>query len=185
MAYTVVRLTPLDADEEARQVAVQLLREGVALERVPRVPAGEEQNGWRYAWPSRDDAMSAAEQLQRRTGGRWEVRETDAEPSIGPLTWIQVDATQESDGWVFALDVVTRTMIERRFPGSCRHRRVFVAVEAGDDLRADAEHFEALVRRVLYLLTWLSEETLAVFGRFRVFEPQNQRVLLAERNIRP
>lgn len=185
MAFTVSRVSPhdVDAGEESRQVAVQLLRDGVSLERVPRVPAEADQNGWRYVWASRDDAESAAEQLQRRTGGRWEVRETDAEPSLGPLTWLQVDATRESDGWVFALDPVTRIMIERRFSTSCRHRRVFVAVESDDDVVADVEHFDALARQALFLLTWLPEPTLAVFGRFRVYEPLTGRVLLAETNI--
>lgn len=184
MPYTVVRRSPLaDEDEETRQVAAHLLKEGVALERVPRVPADGEQNGWRYVWQARDEADHAAEQLQRRTGGRWEVRETDAEPSIGPLTWLQVDATRESDGWLFALDLVTRIMIERRFAMSSRHRRAFVSIEREDDLVADSEHFEALVRQVLFLLTWLPEEALAVFGRFRVYEPQSGRVLLTERNI--
>jgi hypothetical protein len=75
MAYTVVRLSPpaADADEEAREVAVQLLRDGVAVEQVPRVRAEEGQNGWRYVWPSRDDAECAAQQLQRRTGRRYLV----------------------------------------------------------------------------------------------------------------
>lgn len=184
MPYTVVRTAPSDApDDEERLIAAQLLGQGVSLEQVPRVRPDGRANGWLYVWPSRDDAESAAEQLQRRTGGHWLVRETDDKPSIGPLRWIQIDATRESDGWLFALDTLTRLMIEQRFPGSCRHRRVCVGVEPDDDLVADGEHFEALARHVLFLLTWLSPEELAAFGRFLVFDSQNRRVLLPEKNI--
>ncbi len=187
MPYTVVRLTDkpdlADEEDDARLVSVELLKQGLPLERVPRVRPEGRENGWLYVWPSRDDAASAAEQLARRTGGRWEVRQTDAEPSLGPLRWIEIDANRESDGWIFALDTVTRMMVQQRFPGSCRHRRVLVGVEPDDDLLADAGHFEALARQVLFMLTWLSPDELAVFGRFVVIDRREARVLLPETAI--
>ncbi|HVA50464.1 MAG TPA: hypothetical protein VNH11_29215 [Pirellulales bacterium] len=187
MPYTIVRLADkpdlADEEDDARLVSVELLKQGVSLERVPRVRPEGRQNGWLYVWQSRDDAAGAAEQLARRTGGRWEVRPTDAEPSLGPLRWIEIDANLESDGWVFALDTITRMMVRQRFPGSCRHRSVCVSVEPDDDLLADAEHFGALARQVLFLLTWLPAEELAVFGRFVVIDRRGPRVLLPETAI--
>ena len=181
MPYTVIRQKnepAYDASDYLAPVAAQLLKQGVPLDSVPRLRPEQGENGWLYVWPSRDDALSAAEQLERRTGGHWLVRETDAEPSLGPLRWLQADAVRESDGWVFALDSVTRMMVRQRFPGSCRHRSVLVAVESDDDLLADADHFLALARQVLFLLTWVPADELAVFGQFQVFDPDAGRVLL-------
>jgi hypothetical protein len=187
MPYTVVResTNPPAAveDDDTRLIGTQLLKQGVPLDRVPRVRPERGVNGWLYAWESREEAESAAAQLERRTRDRWVVRQTDAEPSLGPLRWLQIDAVRESDGWVFALDLITRKMIQQRFPGSCRHRRVLVAVEAEDDLPADAPHFLDLARRVLYLLTWVPADELAVFGEFQIFDPAERRILLPATHI--
>lgn len=186
MHYTVVRQATdddRDADDDARLVGAQLLRQGVPLDRVPRVRPEGRQNGWLYVWESREEAQNAAEQLARRTRDRWLVRETEAEPSLGPLRWLRIDVTEESDGLVFALDPITQWMVEQRFAGSCRHRSVLVGTRQGDDLLADAPHFLALARQALFMLTWVTLEELAVFGAFQVFNPANRRTLLTETPI--
>ena len=184
MPYTVIRQAAQSgSDDDARLVGAQLLKQGVALDRVPRVRPEGGVNGWLYAWQSREDAECAAEQLQRRTGGRWLVRETDAEPSLGPLRWLQINVGHESDALVFALDPITRKMVQQRFPGSCRHRSVLIGFERGDDVLADAPHFLALARQVLLLLTWLPADELAVFGEFQVFDPGERKILLPPTHI--
>ena len=185
MHYTVVRQATdddSDADDDARLVGAQLLRQGVPLDCVPRVMEGR-QNGWLYVWESREEAQSAAEQLRRRTRDRWLVRETDAEPSLGPLLWLRVDVTQESDGLVFALDPITRWMVEQRFPGSCRHRSVLVGTREDDDLLSDKPHFLAVARQALYMLTWVPLDELAVFGQFQVVAAGERRVLVPPTRI--
>lgn len=188
MHYTVVRderRPDRESDDDTALVGAQLIKEGIAIDRVPRVRPEGRQNGWLYVWRSREEAENAAEQLQRRTGGSWRVTETGAEPSIGPLRWVQIDIGRESDGLVFALDPITRLMVRQRFPGSCRHRSVFLGVEPDDDLAADAPHFLEVARHVLYLLTWVPADELAVFGEFVVFDPASRRVLLPETRICP
>jgi hypothetical protein len=179
MPFTVVRERetpdPATEDDDARLVSAQLLKRGVPLDRVPRVKG---QNGWLYVWESREEAENAAEQLARRTRDRWLVSETDEKPSLGPLRWLRMDVTQESDGLVFALDPITQWMVEQRFPGSCRHPSVLIGTERDDDLLADAAHFLAVARQALYLLTWVPLEDLAVFGRFQVLAAGEHRVLL-------
>lgn len=182
MPFTICREGPSSEpaypDEDARLIAPELLKRGIPLDRVPRVPAPRGQNGWLYAWESRADAENAAKQLKRRTGDRWLVRETDQPPSLGQLLWPRVNMTVESDALLFVLDTMTRAMIEQRFPDSCRHCSVLVGTEPGDDLLTDQPHFLAVARQALFVLTWVPLKELAVFGKFQVIEPWGRGVVL-------
>lgn len=169
---------PAYPDEDARLVAPELLKRGIPLHRVPRVRPSQGRDGWLYVWESREDAENAARQLKRRTGDRWLVQETDQRPSVGPLLWLRINMTEESDALLFVLDTVTHAMIERRFSGSCRHPSVLVGAEPGDDLPRDKPHFLAVARQALFMLTWVPLEELAVFGKFQVIEPFGRGVVL-------
>ncbi|HEX7377496.1 MAG TPA: hypothetical protein VF278_10305 [Pirellulales bacterium] len=189
MPFTICREAPLNAavypDEDARLIAPELLKREIPLDRVPRLPAPQGQNGWLYVWESRADAENAAKQLKRRTGDRWLVRETDQQPSLGQLLWLRVNMTAESDALLFVLDDVARRMIEQRFPGSCRHRSVLVGTEPGDDLLKDQPHFLAVARQALFMLAWVPLNELAVFGKFQVIEPWGRGVVLPPSPIMP
>lgn len=182
MPFTVVRQPKKAAsefeDDDAKLVGIQLLNQGVPLDRVPRVRPPHGQNGWLYVWQSREDAENAAQQLARRTRDRWHVCETDQRPSLGPLLWLRMTVTEESDALLFALDPITEWMVEQRFPGSCRHRSVLVGTEPGDDLLADKPHFLAVARQALFMLTWIPLDELAVFGQFEVLAAGERRVVL-------
>jgi hypothetical protein len=181
MPFTVCRQSRSgepEIDDDAKLVGSELLKQGVSLDRVPRVRPESGQNGWLYVWQSREDAENAAAQLQRRTRDRWLVRETDAQPSLGPLLWLRMNLTEENNALLFALDPITEWMVEQRFPGSCRHSSVLVGTEPGDDLLADKPHFLAVARQALFMLTWVPLDELAVFGQFQVIEPWKRGVVL-------
>lgn len=167
-----------DQDEDARLVGAELLKQGISLARVPRVRPPEGRSGWLYAWQSREDAANVAAQLKRRTRDRWIVRETDQRPSLGPLVWLRMNLTEESEALLFALDPITEWMVEQRFPGSCRHASVVIGMQPGDDLLADVPHFLALARQALFMLTWVPLTELAVFGKFQIVAPLEPRVVL-------
>lgn len=95
-------------------------------------------------------------------------------PPAGPLArrlpW-QISVGRQRDGWVFALEPLTKAEIQRRFPGSCGLRSVFVGLTPADNLLDDGGRRGRIVERVLELLTDLATDDLADLGEFQAIDP--------------
>jgi hypothetical protein len=92
------------------------------------------------------------------------------EQPLPPCPW-QVSVGRQGDGWVFALEPLTKAAIERRFPGSCRLTSVFVGVQPSDDLLDEPARLSRLFQHVLEMLTELGPDELAQLGEIKAIDP--------------
>jgi len=162
-----------------------LLQGGLSFDNVPRIPGKDAVNGWLYVWDCEAEAEAFAAELRRRTRDRaWEVQAVKAKPSWGPLRPIQVEVGRQGDGWVFGLEPLTRMALQARYPGSCRHHRVFISSETEDEFLHMGDGLRDLVRQVLFILTGLSAEQMESFGGFNLVDPVEQKELVSPSPIR-
>jgi hypothetical protein len=169
----------------SRLLGRRLLKRGINLDRVPRVRAEGSPNGWLYVWESEDEATAFAAELRQETNDTdWYVRPVAVEPSEGPLRPLQINASRQSDGWVFALEPLTRRALEKRFPNSCSHPRVFIASDQNDDFPSVQAHLRDLAHQVLPILSGLDHEQLRRFDSFRVVNPVENLELVPPSPIR-
>jgi hypothetical protein len=89
----------------------------------------------------------------------------------------QVSVGRQGDGWVFALEPLTKAAIEERFPGSCRLRSVFVGFPSSDDLLDRHDRLARLFQHVLQMLTDLEPGDLAELGEIKAIDPVDGAVL--------
>jgi hypothetical protein len=179
MGYTVTRPGGTK-DVEFEEYAQLLRRRGVDLARLPRVPEPGSGRRWLYVWDSPTEAQAFADELKRQTeDASWEVAEVDAAPSEGPLGPVEIQAARRRDGWAFALHPLSRLMIRKLFPDSCRTGSVSIRSENGDKA-ASAPPVADLAEQVAVLLTGLSlEQITTTFGGYRVYDPVKKRELVA------
>src|SRR5262249_8117874 len=140
MGFTVAHEGGTKANEYqayVRLLSRELLKLGVSLDNLPRIREEGTDNAWLYVWEDEDGAEAFAKELQKQTGDSpghgWRVT---AKPSLGPLPPLEINAARQQDGWVFALEPLTRKAIQIKYPESCRHKRVFVGSETRDDFQA-------------------------------------------------
>jgi len=162
-----------------RLLSRQLLKRGLNLDNLPRVREEGSSNGWLYVWESEADASAFAEDLKKETRDRrWRVQPVSAKPSLGPIRPLQINVGRQADGWVFALEPLTRKALETRFPGSCRRHSVFISSQTRDNFVANPGELEELTSHVLLILTGLRTEQLKTFGNVRVVDPVENQDLL-------
>jgi hypothetical protein len=102
--------------------------------------------------------------------------EPETLPTGADCPW-QVSVGRQGDGWVFALEPLTRAVIERRFPGSCGLRNVFLGSPSPDAFLDDPERRIRLFGHVLRILTELDSADLAGLGEIRFIDPLDGTVL--------
>jgi len=180
MGYTVTR--PGNSKDFDFESYVRLLRQkGLDPARLPRVPEPETARRWLPVWPSQAEAQTFADELTKRTqDGTWEVVEVKAPASEGPLGPVEMQVGRQRDGWTFALHPLSRLMIQKVFPGSCRAPSVFIALEAGEDFLSAQADLGALSEQVALILTGLSSgKLLETFGGYRVYDLRAKKELFA------
>jgi hypothetical protein len=165
-----------------------LLKEGVSLDRVPRV-AGEG-GRWLYVWPGEAKAAEFAEYLKERTEDPdWEVGPAGAAPSVGPLRPLRIEVGKEVTSWTFGLEVLTRKALRIRFPGSCENHDVSIWIPYSPDEPArwtkTPDGIRKAVEQVLPILTGLSLEQLSAFGGYEVVDPVTEEVLIPPTPLQP
>lgn len=153
-------------------IGFTLLKRGVRLESVPRVPDESNRNRWLYVWDTRSDAEEFIPVLKRRMGKRhhWQVEAVKAPPSVGPLCPLQINLTFHWESWSFSLDLLTEYILKGRYPGSCPYRNVMIGTLTRD-ARPTIQELRYLADRALLLLTGLTIDQLKPFDSFRVAEP--------------
>jgi hypothetical protein len=177
-------LTDRHYADYARAISRTLLKGGVSLDHVPRVPFDEAADRWLYVWQDEPEARDFVEGLRRQTRDKnWTVRRIDSPPSFGPLHPIEVRVGFRRDGWAFDLAPLARWAIQQRYPDSCKPDNVFIPKELEAHLSPAPGDFRALAQKALLILTDLDVQRLRPFGRFRVVEPQEDRVILPPTSI--
>src|SRR5205085_768175 len=131
----------------------RLLRQkGVDLARLQRVPEPGSGRRWLYVWPSQADAQAFADDLKKRTGdSAWEVVEVNGQTSEGPLGPIEVQVVRQAEGWAFALHPLSRQMIQKVFPGSCRRDSIFIRTETRHDFQTTQGDIADLAEQVVII----------------------------------
>jgi hypothetical protein len=160
----------------------RLLRQkGVDLAHLRRVPEPGGGRRWLHVWDERAKARAFAEELKKRTGdGAWEVVEVNGPASEGPLGPVEISVGLQRDGLAFALHPLSRQVLRKLFPGSCRADTVFVGAETPEDLEALQAGLPDLSQQVAVLLTGLSLDKLAkTFGGYRVYDARAKKELAA------
>jgi hypothetical protein len=168
-------------DVEFEAYARLLRQQGVDLARLPRVPEPGTGRRWLYAWDSAEEARAFADELIRRTRDpAWQVVEVSAPVSEGPLGPVEIQVGRQNNGWTFALHPLSRLMVQKVFPGSCRTPSVFIAAETRPDDAAAHRDLADFAEPVAILLTGLSGAKLTeAFGGYRLYDPAARKELVA------
>lgn len=158
---------------------VRLLRqEGVDLGRLPRVPEPGTKRRWLYVWDAKAEAQAFADELKKRTGdSAWKVMPVHTPPSEGPLGPILIQLARRGDRLIFALDSLSRTMIESAFPDAFGVDSVSIDVERWYDFRKKQGTLADLVRQIAPSLTGLSGKQLEALG-YAVIDDQSEETVV-------
>jgi hypothetical protein len=188
MAYVVLRkggISDTAYQTYARLLAQHLLRRGERIDQLPRVREGDSA-AWYYVWENENEATLFAKELEKQTSDPgYYVKATKATPSVGPIRPLEIHVGRQRDGWVFALDPLSRKAIQDRYPSSCRRRSVFIGSESREEFLNEPGELAVLAEQVLVILTGLAIEKLAPFGSFRVVDPVSGEELLPPRILPP
>lgn len=154
-----------------------LSRWGIDVAHTPRVPDPETQGRWLPVWPDAVDAERFAEELRAGSHDRaWRAvplnGATVSEGALGPVTIL---LSPRSDGCAYGLDLFSRTLIHKRFPGARLPHGLYLYGETKPDVRTTQGH---LWDHVAGVLTGLSGEQLAELGGYRLFDQVHHRFLL-------
>jgi hypothetical protein len=153
----------------------------VDLAKLQRTPEPGTGRRWLHVWDNQADAQAFADELKKRTrDATWDVVPVNGQPSEGPLGPIEITVGRQSDGWTFALHPLSRQMIQKVFPGSCRTGSVFIRAETGQDFQATQGDLAVLAEQVVVILTGLTLDKIKeTFGGYRVFDPLARREVVA------
>jgi len=159
--------------EYINAVGFQLLKRGVRLESVPRIRHESSGNRWLYVWGSRSDAEAFISELKQRLGKphHWQVEAVKVPPSVGPLCPLPIHLTLQGSNWIFALGLLTKTILESEYPGSCPYRHIVILTNTRDANPDSDSGFPQLSKQLLLILTGLTVEQLKRFGTFQVVDP--------------
>jgi hypothetical protein len=168
-------------DVEFEEYARLLRQKGVDLAKLQRTPEPGTGRRWLYVWQNEADAQAFAAELKRRTRDEsWEVVQVNTEPSEGPLGPVEIMVGRQSDGWTFALHPLSRQVIQKVFPGSCRTGSVFIRTETRQDFQATQGDLAALAEQVVVILTGLPLDKIKeAFGGYRVYDQVAKKELVA------
>ncbi len=180
MGFTVTRQGGTK-DVEFEAYTRLLRQKGVNLARLQRVPEPVTGRRWLYAWNSQAEAQAFADELRKRTGDlAWEVVEVNGQPSEGPLGPIEIQVVRQAEGWAFALHPLSRHMIQKVFPESCRRDSISIRTEISQDFQSTQGEIADLAEQVVVILTGLSLDKITeTFSGFRVYDPVARKELLA------
>lgn len=149
------------------QAYVRLLRQrGINLGKLPRVPEPGTRRRWLYVWSDADEAQRFADDLKERTtDDAWQVVETTAPPSEGPLGPVLIQLARRGDGLLFALHPLSRAMIQSAFPQAMQSAtNAFLATQQWSDFRRSHGGLRELVQQIAPSLTGLTLEQLEDVG---------------------
>src|SRR5262249_51886958 len=134
-----------------------------------------------YVWNGATEGEGLADELKGRTeDGAWEVVEVNGPPSEGPLGPVEIQGVRQSDGWTFALHPLSRQMVQKLFPGSCRRNSISIRMDTHSNGQAVRDDVADMAEQVVVLLTGLGLEQLtATFGGYRVYDPVSRKELVA------
>jgi hypothetical protein len=139
---------------------------------LPRVPDPLGSNRWLCAWESEPEAELFAQQLREHSNDpAWRVVAVEEPVTHGPLGPLDLELGRQSTGLTFGLHPISRRMIRKRFPDSCRLEDVFLSTDPQYPFRPVGAELAGIAAQVLPLLTGLTEEQLALFGGFRLIDP--------------
>jgi hypothetical protein len=179
-------LTPEQALEFTRQVTRAVLHSGGNIDRVPRVREDGPASPWLYVWDTEAAAQAFIEGLPRHVRKLgWTIQPAEGEPTVGPWHPLEVNATAQSDSWLFSLEPLTRKAIQSRFPDSCQHRSVHIVYQDRAGAEAGRSELATLAWQILPLLTGLSAERLRPFGSFRIINPTTDEELVPALALEP
>lgn len=118
MGFTVNRNDSGTKDAEFAAYARLLRQQGVDLGKLPRAPEPITGRRWLYVWDAEEKAQAFADELKKRTrDDAWIVVKVTTPPSEGPMGPIIVQMGRRSNGLVFGLHPLSRTIIQSAFPG--------------------------------------------------------------------
>lgn len=178
MGFTVTRQGGANGAEF--QAYLRLLRQrGINLGRLPRVPEPENRGRWLYVWEDATEAQRFAEDLKERTGDdSWQVVETAAPPSEGPLGPVLIQLARRGDGLLFALHPLSRAMIHSAFPHALPSAtNTFLATQQWAEFRRSRGGLPELVQQLVPNLTGLTKEQLQEVG-YAVVDTETEDTLL-------
>jgi len=148
------------------QAYTRLLRQrGIDLGNLPRVPEPGTRRRWLYVWETANGAKEFADELRRRTGEAWEVVETAAPPSEGPLGSILLQLVRRADGLLIAVHPLTRAMIRSAFPEAVpATTNVFIGTQEWSTFHRARGGLAELVQQIAPALTGLTMDRLEELG---------------------
>jgi hypothetical protein len=180
MGFTVTRQGGTK-DVEFEEYARLLRQKGIDLARLQRTPEPGAGRRWLPVWSNQADAQAFADELKKRTrDSAWEVVPVNGTPSEGPLGPVEITVGRQSDGWTFGLHPLSRQMVQKVFPDSCRTDSLFIRTEARQDFQHAQKDLADLAEQVAVILTGLSAEKLReTFGGYRMYDPITRKELVA------
>lgn len=180
MPFTVNRDDGLTKDAEFEDYVRLLRQKGVDLGKLPRVVEPKTGKRWLYVWQVEAQARAFATELSKRTGNSWVVVKVDAPPSEGPMGPIIIQVSRRSDGLVFGLHSLSRTIIQSAFPES-KSRGAKVTVSINFDTYAQfLESYGSinnLANEIVPTLTGLDKSQLERIG-YALIEEDSDRTLV-------
>jgi hypothetical protein len=168
-------------DVEFEEYARLLRQKGMDLAKLPRVPEPDTGRRWVPVWNSQTEARAFADELKKRTkNDAWKVVKVTAPTSEGPLGPIEIQVARHSIGWSFALNPLSRLMVQKVFPGSCHRKSVLIHTETKQDFQSSRSEVADLADPVAVILTGLSIDTMRqTFGGYRIYDPIAKKELVA------
>lgn len=179
MNFTVSRNDGMTKDAEFESYARLLRRRGVDLGRLPRAPEPGTGRRWLYVWDSQVEAQRFADELKQLTNDNaWEVVTVAAPPSEGPMGPLIIQVGRRSNGLVFALHPISRTMIQSVHPETrITASTISVSFTTLDDFIATHGGIENLAREIVPTLTGLALTEVETLG-YALIEDDTNRTLL-------
>lgn len=185
MPFTVTRAGGMPEMEYEPYLRLLNLQ-GKDFSNLPRVPDPAGSNRWLCAWETEPEAELFAQQLREHSGDQtWEVVAADCAVSQGPLGPLDLELGRQSNGLTFGLHPLSRRMIRKRFPDSCRLENVFLEADTRYPFHPAGAELGGIAAQVLPLLTGLTPDQLAGFGGFRLIDPVKRRAILPAAPIQP
>lgn len=165
-----------------------LAKHNVKVDQLERVPEPGTHNRWLYVWPQKKDAEAFRDELAKTTRDKgWYVHELNSteqkQVTEGPLGPISIYTGLQPDGRAFALHPQSRAIIRNKYPHAARVDNVFVGLAQAADWTSTGQSEDALYDQIALLLTGLSEEQLAEFGGFRVYDPAKEEEVYRRANL--
>lgn len=181
MPYTVTHKDGATKDAEFEAYARLLRATGVDLGHLPRVPEPGTGRRWLYVWGNAQEAKNFAERLNARsTQQPWEVTEVAAPPSEGPMGPLIIQVGRRSNGLVFGLHPLSRTLIQSVFSKAKGvASTVAINFETLHDFKTTHGSIEDLAKEIVPTLTGLSIDQVKQLG-YALIEDDTDKTLVFE-----